>query len=183
MAFFIVFKSKEIEKTKRSCWHKEVQMLDWEWGKFWAEDSFSLVFRKKKTLIKQTLDRSFSRPSPYPYKLWFYPLALINYLVIEPIKKRPYWRCITIFILFVTIQLKYKLCVLEHRFTCRAVNGRSHPTTRPVWIVCVAPKYFCTVVSGKMALVYFFVYLIQQFGSTELQETQLPPTCHINHTP
>ncbi|WP_260342933.1 hypothetical protein, partial [Leuconostoc suionicum] len=38
------------------------------------------------TLIKQTLDRSFSRPSPYPYKLWFYPLALINYLVIEPIK-------------------------------------------------------------------------------------------------
>ncbi|MFL2051354.1 hypothetical protein, partial [Leuconostoc mesenteroides] len=47
----------------------------------------------------QTLDRSFSRPSPYPYKLWFYPLALINYLVIEPIKKRPYWRCIIIFIL------------------------------------------------------------------------------------
>lgn len=158
-------------------------MLDWEWGKFRAEDSFSLVFMKKKTLIKQTLDRSFSRPSPYPYKLWFYPLALINYLVIEPIKKRPYWRCITIFILFVTIQFKDKLCVLEHRFTCRAVNGRSHPTTRPVWIVCVAPKYFCTVVSGKMALVYFFVYLIQQFGSTELQETQLPPTCHINHTP
>ena len=158
-------------------------MLDWEWGKFRAEDSFSLVFRKKKTLIKQTLDRSFSRPSPYPYKLWFYPLALINYLVIEPIKKRPYWRRITILILFVTIQLNYKLCVLKHRFTCRAVNGRSHPTTRPVWIVCVAPKYFCTVVSGKMALVYFFVYLTQHFGSTELQETQLPPTCHINHTP
>ena len=143
-------------------------MLDWEWGKFWAEDSFSLVFRKKKTLIKQTLDRSFSRPSPYPYKLWFYPLALINYLVIEPIKKRPYWRCITIFILFVTIQLNYKLCVLEHRFTCRAVYGRSHPTTRPVWIVRVAPTYFCTVVSGKMALVYFFVYHIQRFGSSEL---------------
>ncbi|WP_260353665.1 hypothetical protein, partial [Leuconostoc falkenbergense] len=32
----------------------------------------------------------------------FYPLALINYLVIEPIKKRPYWRCITIFILFLS---------------------------------------------------------------------------------
>ncbi|WP_273726260.1 hypothetical protein, partial [Leuconostoc mesenteroides] len=93
------------------------------------------LFWEEKTLIKQTLDRSFSRLSPYPYKLWFYPLALINYLVIEPIKKRPYWRCITILILFVIIQLKDKLCVRKHRFTCRAVNGRSHPTTRPVWIV------------------------------------------------
>ncbi|WP_273946424.1 hypothetical protein, partial [Leuconostoc mesenteroides] len=69
------------------------------------------LFWEEKTLIKQTLDRSFSRLSPYPYKLWFYPLALINYLVIEPIKKRPYWRCITILILFVIIQLKDKLCV------------------------------------------------------------------------
>lgn len=72
-----------------------------------------------------------------------------------------------IYYLFRVIQLKYKPCVRRHRFTCRAVCGRSHPTTRPVWIVCVAPTYFCTVVSGKMALVYFFVYHIQRFGSSE----------------